>query len=83
MTRCQKEIAVLAKYDKGQFLQQKQHFNALRDNSAKYLLLREQLSTDMRITLDSIYEAQLAKRCHTIHSLLFEAIMADAEEVHG
>lgn len=79
MARCHQEIAVLEKYDEAQFVQQQQHFSALVDNSAKYLLLREQLGADMRSVIDSVYEAQLAKRCHAIHTLLFKAVMTDAE----
>ncbi|MRS17799.1 hypothetical protein GJV08_01360 [Enterobacteriaceae bacterium RIT692] len=79
LSRCQAEVSALAQYDDVRFQQQHDALNSLMDRSAKYLLTRPQLAADMQATLDSVYQAELAKRCQQIHSELFRAMLAQAD----
>lgn len=79
LDRCQSEVSALAQYDNTGFQQQHDALNGLLDRSAKYLLTRPQLAADMQSTLDSVYQAELAKRCQQIHSELFRAMLAQAD----
>ncbi|WP_312664078.1 hypothetical protein [Pantoea sp. CTOTU49201] len=79
LTRCQSEVSALAQYDDIRFQHQHDTLNSLMDRSAKYLLTRPQLAADMQATLDSVYQAELAKRCQQIHSELFRAMLAQAD----
>lgn len=79
LDRCQAEVSALAQYDEARFQQQHDALYGLMDRSAKYLLTRPQLAADMQATLDSVYQAELAKRCQQIHSELFRAMLAQAD----
>lgn len=79
LDRCQNEVSALAQYDDVRYQQQHDALSNLMDRSAKYLLTRPQLGVDMQATLDSVYQAELAKRCQHIHSELFRAMLAQAD----
>lgn len=77
---CQSELAALQLYDVVSWQKQDTALNTLLDRSAKYLLTRPKLSTDMQSLLDSVYQAQLATRCQRIHVTLFDALMQQAKK---
>lgn len=79
LDRCQSELSALAHYDLARYQTQHSALNGLLDRSAKYLLTRAQLNRDVQATLDSVYQAELAKRCQNIHSELFRAMLAQAD----
>lgn len=80
LAQCQSEVAALAQYDAARYQQQQTALNDLLDRSAHYLLTRPQLGNDMHTVLDSVYQAQLAKRCHQIHIELFHAMVDRADK---
>lgn len=79
LNRCQAEVSALAHYDDTSFQLQHHALSGLMDRSAKYLLTRPRLAADMQATLDSVYQAELAKRCQDIHSELFRAMLAQVD----
>lgn len=79
--RCQSEVNALSQYDETSYQRQHDAMSALLDRSAKYLLTRPQLTEDMQLTLDSVFQAELAKRCQQIHAELFRAMLAQAGEM--
>lgn len=73
---CQDELAVIKQYDAVRYEQHNGKLTVLLNNSAKYLLTREQVSEDIKSVVDGVFQSQLAQECQEIHITLYKSILS-------
>ena len=78
LLRCQNELAAMEQYDAARFKKYDAAITILLNNSARYLLTRDQMSEDTQSVIDSVYQARIAQDCQAIHIDLYKAVLAQA-----
>ncbi|MCU6159797.1 hypothetical protein KWI07_05090 [Enterobacter bugandensis] len=80
---CQDELAVIKQYDAARYEQHNGKLTALLNNSARYLLTRDQVSNDITSVVDGVLQSRLAQECQDIHITLYKSILAQSGEDAG
>ncbi len=80
---CQDELAVIKQYDAARYEQHNVRLTVLLNNSARYLLTRDQVSNDITSVVDGVFQSRLAQECQDIHITLYKSILSQSGEGAG
>lgn len=80
---CQDELAVIKQYDAARYEQHNGRLTVLLNNSARYLLTRDQVSNDITSVVDGVFQSRLAQECQDIHITLYKSILSQSGEGAG
>ncbi|MBH3035803.1 hypothetical protein I5M86_00150 [Serratia marcescens] len=75
---CLSDLSMLQTFSQARYTQQAAALNAEVGRATHYLMLRDQLSQDMRPVMDKIYQARLTSQCQSVHNALFDVLLSQA-----
>ena len=78
MGTCLNNLNMLKTYSQTEYSRQTGALNADIGRATHYLMVRDQLSGDMRSVMDNIYQSRLTSRCQSIHNALFDSLLNQA-----
>lgn len=79
LAQCRSELQSLRGVDAALYNRNKARLDAVTERASRYTVMRDRLGADMQDVMDSVYQAQLARLCHQIHSDLFSALLQHAD----
>lgn len=80
LEQCRAELTALRAFDTQSYTRQKTALEASVSKASQYALMKPGLSADIQQVMDSVYQAQLARRCQDIHTELFRLMLAHADK---
>lgn len=78
MSSCLNNLNMLKTFSQAEYARQSGGLNDDISRATHYLLVRGQLSGDMRSVMDNIYQSRLTSRCQSIHNALFDGLLNQA-----
>lgn len=80
LEQCRAELTALRAFDTQSYTRQKTALETSVSKTSQYALMKSGLSADIQQVMDSVYQAQLARRCQDIHAELFRLMLAHADK---
>jgi hypothetical protein len=74
---------MLKTFSQVEYTRQADALNGNIGKAAHYLMVRDQLSGDMRSVMDNIYQSRLSSLCKSIHNFLFDGVLNQASVPAG
>lgn len=83
MNTCLNDLNMLKTFSQSQYDSQSGALNGVIGRATHYLLMRNQLSTDMQGVMDNIWQSRLTAQCQGIHNALFDGLLRQAGGTGG